>query len=69
MKSCDHKHEDCAECADIVTRTYSELRARGYTDKEAFLSAVRVLELRHPGSNRYEYFRRVASLLGGQSIG
>ena len=44
--SCDV--EDCDECARVVVRTYRELRNADYSDRDAFISAVRVLELRHP---------------------
>jgi len=63
--SCDV--EDCDECARIVVRTYRELRNADYTDREAFISAVRVMELRHPGRDRWFYFRNVARALGSDS--
>jgi hypothetical protein len=56
--------EECHECERIVVRTYRELRAADYSDRDAFISAVRVLELRHPGHERSYYFRRVARALG-----
>jgi hypothetical protein len=56
----------CTECEGIVARAYHELRDTGYSDRDAFLSAVRVLELRHPGHERYYYFRRVAQWLGAE---
>jgi hypothetical protein len=56
--------EDCDECARIVVRTYRELRNADYSDRDAFISAVRVLELRHPGHDRWFYFRNVARALG-----
>ena len=56
--------EECTECAAIVTRAYRELRVLGRTDREAFLSAVRVLEIRHPGEERGTYFLKVAHWLG-----
>jgi hypothetical protein len=37
------------ECRGIVTRVYEGLRLSGHSDRDAFASAVRVLELRHPG--------------------
>lgn len=57
----------CIECREIVTRAYRELRSRGSSDREAFLSAVRVLEIRHPGEDRNSYFLRVAQWLGTSS--
>jgi hypothetical protein len=59
--------EDCEECERIIVRTYRELRASDYSDRDAFISAVRVLELRHPGHARSYYFRRVARALGTDS--
>ena len=50
----------------IVSRAYRELRDKGCSDREAFLSAVRVLELRHPGHERYYYFSRLANWLGAK---
>jgi hypothetical protein len=57
---------DCTECKGIVTRTYRELRDTGYDDRDAFLSAARVLELRHPGHDRYYYFLRIGQWLGDE---
>jgi hypothetical protein len=59
--------EDCDECERVVVRTYRELRAADYSDRDSFISAVRVLELRHPGHERYYYFLRVARALGSDS--
>jgi hypothetical protein len=59
--------EDCAECANVVVRTYRELRMADYSDRDAFISAVRVLELRHPGHDQWFYFRNVARALGAYS--
>jgi len=56
--------EHCSDCEKIVTRAYRELRSKGQSDREAFLSAVRVLEIRHPGEDRNSYFLRVAQWLG-----
>ena len=64
--SCDT--EDCVECARIVVRTYRELRNADYSDRDAFISAVHVLELRHPGQERWFYFRNVARALGNDSL-
>jgi len=61
---CDEK--SCGECGDVIARTYRELRDKGYNDRDAFLSSVNVLELRHPGHERYYYFRCIAQLLGGR---
>ena len=58
--------DDCEECEGVVVRTYRELRAADYSDRDAFISAVRVLELRHPGHERSYYFRRVARALVDQ---
>jgi hypothetical protein len=57
----------CDECARIVVRTYRELRQADYSDRDAFISAVRVLELRHPGHDRGLYFRSVARALGNDA--
>jgi hypothetical protein len=59
---CDE--EACVECARIIVRAYRELRRADYSDRDAFISAVRVLELRHPGHDRWFYFRNVARALG-----
>ena len=56
----------CTESEGIVARTYRELRDTGYSDRDAFLSAVRVLELRHPGHDRSYYFLRIAQWLGAE---
>jgi hypothetical protein len=63
--SCDV--DDCDECARIVVRAYRELRNADYSDRDAFISAVRVLELRHPGHDRWFYFRNVARALGNDA--
>jgi len=47
--------ESCTGCRSILLRVYRELRAAGYDDPKAFESAVRVLELRHPGHGREHY--------------
>ena len=59
--------EGCEECAGVVVRTYRELRKVDYSDRDAFMSAVRVLELRHPGHDRWFYFRNVARALGNEA--
>ena len=64
--NCDE--EDCVECASIVVRTYHELRRANYSDRDAFISAVRVMELRHPGRDRWFYFRNVARALGEEPV-
>ena len=56
--------ETCIDCEAIVTRAYRELRKKGDDDRSAFLSAVHVLELRHPGHDRRQYFLWVARWLG-----
>ena len=58
--------QGCSECARVVVRTYRELRQADYSDRDAFMSAVRVLELRHPGHDRWFYFRTVARALGNE---
>ena len=57
----------CTECEGIVARTYRELREAGYPDRDAFVAAVRVLELRHPGHDRQYYFLRIAQWLGSDA--
>jgi len=59
--------EDCEECEGAVVRTYRELRVADYSDRDAFISAVRVLERCHPGHTRSYYFQRVARALGTDS--
>jgi hypothetical protein len=54
---------DCS-CEAVVLRTYRDLRDKGCTDRDAFLSTVRVLELRHPGHDRNYYFLQIANWLG-----
>jgi hypothetical protein len=61
---CDQ--ERCEECAGIIVRAYRELRKADYSDRDAFIAAVRVLELRHPGHDRSFYFRDVARALGNE---
>ena len=63
--NCDQ--EGCLECAGIIVRTYRELRKADYTDRDAFISAVHVLELRHPGHDRLFYFQNVARALGNEA--
>ena len=58
--------ENCTECQGIVTRAYRELLNTGNSDRHAYLSAVRVLELRHPGHDRNYYFLRVARWLASE---
>jgi hypothetical protein len=63
----NHVHSEevsCTECEGVISRTYRELMNRGYSDRDAFFSAVRVLELRHPGRHRDHYFLQVAQWLG-----
>jgi hypothetical protein len=59
---CDER--GCGECGDVIARTYRELAERG--DSDAFLFCVDLLELRHPGHERYYYFRCAARLLGAK---
>ena len=56
--------DDCTECESTVTRAYRELRGKGWSDRDAFLSAVHVLGLRHPGQDRNVYLLKVAQWLG-----
>ncbi len=56
--------DDCTECESTVTRAYRELRSKGWSDRDAFLSAVRMLELRHPGQERNVYLLKLAQWLG-----
>lgn len=60
------KEEVCTDCKAIVRRAYRELLENGDSDRDAYLSAVRVLELRHPGHDRSYYFLRVAQWLGAE---
>ena len=60
--------EGCQECARIIVRAYRELRNADYSDRDAFISAVHVLELRHPGHDRWFYFRNVARALGNEPL-
>jgi len=60
--NCDKK--SCGECGYIVARTYVELLDREYSDHDAFISCVDLLELRRPGHERHEYFRCTAQFLG-----
>jgi hypothetical protein len=55
---CSNDH--CTECRGILVRTYRELRGAGYGDEKAFLAAVHVLELRHPGHTR-DYYTRLSA--------
>lgn len=48
-------------------RAYRELRRKGESDRSAFISAVHILQLRHPGHDRGEYFLRVARWLGNRA--
>lgn len=56
--------DKCAEA--VVTRAYRELRSKGESDRSAFLSAVHILELRHPGHDRGDYFLCLARWLGNR---
>jgi hypothetical protein len=58
--------ENCNECEGIIQRTYHELLDTGQSDRHAYLSAVRVLELRHPGHDPNYYFLRVARWLASE---
>jgi hypothetical protein len=60
--------EGCEECERAVVRTYRELRMADYSDRDAFMSAVHVLELRHPGHDRLFYFKSVARALGTEPL-
>jgi hypothetical protein len=43
-----------------LLRTYKELRAAGYDDRNAFQAAIHVLTLRHPGHER-DYYSGLAA--------
>jgi len=58
--------ESCTDCRGIITRTYRELLETGESDRHAYLCAVRVLKLRHPGHDPDYYFLRVANWLAGE---
>jgi hypothetical protein len=62
-----HSDENCTECRGIIARTYRELLESGESDRHAYLSAVRVLQLRHPGHDPNYYFLRVANWLASES--
>ena len=55
---------NCTECESTVARAYRELRGKSWSDRDAFLSVVRMLELRRPGQNRNVYLLKVAQWLG-----
>jgi len=58
--------ETCNDCEAVVTRAYRELRRKGESDRSAFISAVHILQLRHPGHDRGDYFLWVARWLGSR---
>ena len=60
--ACDER--GCSECGDVIARTYRELLSNGYSDRDAFIFCVNMLELRHPGHERNYYFSCAAKLLG-----
>lgn len=62
---CSNDH--CTECRGILVRTYRELRGTGYGDEKAFLAAVHVLELRHPGHTRDYYARLTAQWIEAET--
>jgi len=59
----------CTECRGIITRVYEDLRLAGHGDRDAFASAVRVLELRHPGQDKEHYLSLAAEWLADESGG
>lgn len=58
--------DECSDCEAVVTRAYRELRSKGESDRSAFLSAVHILQLRHPGHDRADYFLCLARWLGNR---
>jgi hypothetical protein len=52
--------ERLCQCRGILLRTYKELRAAGYDDRNAFQAAIHVLTLRHPGHER-DYYSGLAA--------
>ena len=60
--------ENCSDCQGVIVRTYDELMDSGVSDRNAYLSAVRVLKLRHPGHEPNYYFLQVAQWLGGKRL-
>ena len=59
-----HCAEDaCTECERIVLRVYCELKRAGYAERQAFDSAMHVLELRHPGHSRAYYKTRTSTMI------
>jgi hypothetical protein len=60
--TCDEA--SCTSCLDVISRTYKELLERGDDDHDAFLLCVNLLELRHPGHERYYYVSCARRLLG-----
>lgn len=59
--------DNCTECRGILVRVYRELRAAGYDDPKAFQSAVRVLELRHPGHDGDYYLGLAAQWIAAEA--
>jgi len=59
--------DECTECRGILLRVYRELREAGYSDSKAFQSAVRVMELRHPGRERGYTLYVVATWIAAES--
>ena len=59
----DRCESECRDCERIVLRAYGELRRAGYSDRQAFQSAMHVLELRHPGHGRDYYRIRAARMI------
>ena len=61
--------EVCTDCRGIITRVYEDLRRAGDNDRAAFASAVRVLELRHPGQDKEHYVNLVAEWIAAEIDG
>ena len=57
------------QCRGILLRTYSELRAAGYDDRNAFQAAAHVLTLRHPGHDRDYYSALAAKWIEAETDG
>ena len=61
--------EVCRECSGIIARLYEGLRLAAYGDRDAFTSAVRVLELRHPGHDKEHCLSLAAEWLADEPGG
>ena len=50
-------------CRRVIPRTYREMLAKGYSDKDAFQSAVNVYRIRHPEVTKRDAPYVVADLI------